>query len=249
MFEAGLVSVTFRACTAEQIIKLCSENNIRNIEWGSDIHVRETDIGRAEEIQKKCEAEGIRCPSYGSYFRIGRSDPFSFSDYINTAKALGASTIRVWAYQKGSADISEVEYAKVVSEAKMICKMAEQEGITIALENHILTLTDEYSSAKKLLKDVDCKNFLMYWQPNQKKSIEYNRDSAKELSKYTTNIHVFNWTEKEKLPLSMGMQNWKEYLSFFNDDKTHVLYLEFMPDDSTESLQAESKALFDLICT
>ena len=84
----------------------------------------------------------------------------------------------------------------------------------------------------------------MYWQPNRVKDLEENLESARLLAPYTVNIHVFNWTKTEELPLAQGKTTWKNYLSYFAADKT--LLLEFMPDDQLTSLETEAAALKEI---
>ena len=81
----------------------------------------------------------------------------------------------------------------------------------------------------------------MYWQPNQFKSFDENIACARLLSPYTENIHVFNWEGKNKYPLIGAKDAWRTYLSQFDAGKT--LLLEFMPDDSIDSLKTEADSL------
>ena len=46
--KSGLVSVTFRKLTIDEIIKLAKENNLKSIEWGSS-HRTGILIGRVDE--------------------------------------------------------------------------------------------------------------------------------------------------------------------------------------------------------
>ena len=83
----------------------------------------------------------------------------------------------------------------------------------------------------------------MYWQPNQHRSLEENKEYARLLSPYTEHLHVFNWNGKEKYPLIASASTWREYLYCFDRSKDRVLLLEFMPDDKISSLKQEAEAL------
>ena len=83
--------------------------------------------------------------------------------------------------------------------------------------------------------------FKMYWQPNQYKSVEDNIASARLLREHVVNVHVFNWSGKEKYPLADAAEIWKKYLAELGGYKT--LLLEFMPDGSIDSLKREAEAL------
>ena len=69
MFFPGLVSVSFRGLSPEEIIELCRQNGLYGIEWGSDVHLPVRDIKKAEKISKECKAFGIDTFAYGSSFR------------------------------------------------------------------------------------------------------------------------------------------------------------------------------------
>ena len=80
---------------------------------------------------------------------------------------------------------------------------------------------------------------------HQNKSEHENIEYARAIAPYTVNIHVFNWKGKERYPLSLGCDVWNKYLGAFDRDKT--LLLEFMPDDSPESLAEEAETLRKII--
>ena len=105
-------------------------------------------------------------------------------------------------------------------------------------------MTDDADAALELMTRVNSENFRMYWQPNQFKPQNVNLKTAEKLAAYTHNIHVFNWKGYERFPLALGMEIWQKYLKRFNGNET--LLLEFMPDDSLNSLPAEANSLFTL---
>src|SRR5262245_16795172 len=96
----GLVSVTFRQLGPGEIIALAVEHGMRAIEWGGDVHVPVGDLVVAREVGRWCVDAGIIVEAYGSYYR-GIGD---FAPVLETALALGAPRIRVWAGELGSAE-------------------------------------------------------------------------------------------------------------------------------------------------
>ncbi len=48
-----------------------------------------------------------------------------------------------------------------------------------------------------------------------------------------SDVHVFNWSEDGKYPLSDAKDVWKKYLSCFAENKT--LLSEFMPDGKLDT--------------
>ena len=107
--------------------------------------------------------------------------------------------------------------------------------MTIALECHPRSLTEEYHTALKLLRDVDMPNLKMLWQPNQHRPLEYNLDAIKALLPYIVGVHVFSWKRKQRLPLEEGEAQWREYISLLSEKELYYM-LEFMHDDNIETL-------------
>ena len=91
------------------------------------------------------------------------------------------------------------------------------------------------------METVNSKHLGMYWQPNQYRSFEENMEYARAISRCVTQIHVFNWEEKNRYPLADAVKIWSSYLSCFEGD--HTLLLEFMPNNLPEELSAEAEAL------
>ena len=63
MYEFGLVSISFRKLSPEEIIKGCAEAGLDCIEWGSDIHAPCTDLDRVREIARMQQEAGLHCSS------------------------------------------------------------------------------------------------------------------------------------------------------------------------------------------
>lgn len=250
MIKGGLVSISFREKSVDELINAAKNAGLKAIEWGSDVHVPVGDIEYAKSVREKCDKAGLICCSYGSYFRFGIKTNTAelFKSYIDTAKALGCSVIRVWCAEKGSREISDEEYSLAVTQAKEYCKIAKENDITVTLECHNHTITDEYHSSLKFLKLVDAENLKMYWQPNQFESEEYNIDSLKALLKYIVNVHVFHWLGEQRFPLEDGKRIWEEYTEILkSEQKDYFFLLEFMHDNNLETLAPTAKTLKEII--
>lgn len=241
MFETGLVSISFRKLSPEEIAEKMLLSGLRFVEWGSDVHAVPTDeaaLQRIVELQKKT---GIRCSSYGTYFRLGVNPVEELPAYFDAAKTLGTDILRVWCGNQGYAASTKEYRESIIGEAKKIAAMAEEAGVTVCLECHNNTLTDELEGALEVMHSVNSPNFRMYWQPNQFKSVETNLAYAEAIAPYTKVIHCFNWKEKEKYPLALSIALWRRYLRSF--DGSQKVLLEFMPDNDPESLPAEAESL------
>lgn len=250
MFNSGVVSVSFRPNSCKDIIDAAKNAGLSKIEWGSDVHCPAGDLEIARQLKSDSEKNGIATNTYGSYFRVGVTPNEEFFKYLESAKALGAEKIRIWAYKKDIPEHSGEEWDSVVASAREICEFAEPYGIKICLECHNGSLTQDYKTALAFLEAVDHKLFRTYWQPNQLKSLEYNIEAVKALSKYVEALHVFHIVDNVKMPLSEGASDWRKYLEILKSElgeKEIPALLEFMPDDKIETLAREAETLHSLL--
>ena len=237
--KAGIVSISFRKHTPKEIVIAASEAGLEAVEWGGDVHVPHGDLSEANAVRELTEAFGLEIAEYGSYYAIGKSAPELFEDVLDSARRLGTDIIRVWAHQGKSSDtFSKEEYEACVLDARRICRMAH--GMTVALECHPNTLTDEYHTALQFIEDVGCDNLKMFWQPNQHRPLSYNLDSIKALLPYIVSVHVYSWKRKEKFPLAALESDWAEYIKLLSRKNLNYM-LEFMHDGNIETL-AETAA-------
>lgn len=239
MHKLGLVSVSFRTYSPEEVLRAVKAAGLSYIEWGSDVHCPPEKAAEIAALQKEY---GIECCSYGTYFRIGETPAEELPAYIRAAKALGTRILRLWAGKgKEFADYNEAEKQTFFAECKRLAAMAEKEDVILCMECHKGTFTDCKEGALALMEAVNSPHFRMYWQPHQNKPTEENLAYAALLSPYTDHLHVFNWKDKEKMPLMEAVELWREYLAKFAGE--HHLLLEFMPDGLIETLPREAEAL------
>ncbi len=237
----GLVSVSFRKHSVEEIISAAKNANLKYIEWGSDIHAPKDDSEKLNKIKKLQDENGIICSSYGTYFVIGESASDELQGYINAAKMLGTNILRLWCGNKNYEDYLEEERATLIDLCKKYALIAEKNEVYLCMECHNNTFTNCLEGAKTLMESVNSKNFLMYWQPNQFRSFYENIEYAKEISPYTKVLHVFNWKGTEKFPLNDAVDTWVQYLKCFPENI--FCLLEFMPDNNISSLPIEADSL------
>ena len=241
MKNIGLVSISFRNRTAEEIIQAVKEAGLNAIEWGGDVHVPHGNISRAREIKALCKNAGISIPEYGSYYFIGESEPALWESVLASARALDAPMIRVWGGKKSSDVLTCAEYDALVFDAQRICDASPDH--TLCLECHGSSITDEYHTALQFLHDVSRKNLKMFWQPNQFRCFAYNIDALEALLPYIGSVHVFSWQREKHFPLAQGRNDWAEYLKRLTTrDDVHYM-LEFMHDGRIESLNETAHEL------
>ena len=228
-FYKGLCSISFRDKSAHEIILEMKKTPLSHIEWGSDVHL---------PIGAIVDSENIKVSSYGTYFRLGATPLSELNGYIKTAKDNGTNVLRLWCGNENSADCADKK--ALFNECRKADEIARREGVVLCMECHSGTFTDTPEAALELMREVDSDNFRMYWQPNQYRSVDENLRSAKILSPYIKNVHVFNWEKDKRLPLDGAIDVWKRYLDNFSGG---VLLLEFMPDGRIETLVREAEAL------
>ncbi|NLC33919.1 MAG: TIM barrel protein [Erysipelothrix sp.] len=252
MNKSGLVSITFRQLSVEDIIKLCVEHNLSAIEWGADQHILPTDLKQAKHVKKLMDQNNLISIAYGSYYRVGIENEYAFEDILKVATILDVTDIRVWAGRKGSEDVDEAYYNHVIKDFKRISNLAQKENIRISVEYHGKTLTDTADSALKLIQDINHDNVKLYWQPAVNLSVNERLNDLKRLLPYISNVHVFAWQNIEREPLKEQVDIWLSYRKCLDEnlfDEHRYYLLEFVKDDAIEQFVEDSKTLNEILKT
>lgn len=248
MLIPGLVSITFRQLSPEEIIKLVVEANLKTIEWGGDIHVPHGDTERAQQVAQWTKDAGLTVAAYGSYYRIATGE-ISFSTVLDTTLALGAPTVRVWAGKKSSEETDDIYRQQVAEEAREIAEASAKHNITVSLEYHDNTLTDTEASAIQLMKTVNHDNLKLYWQPPHRISDEARLSSLQSALPYLTNVHVFQWHRdhpkvRERYLLEHGKADWQPFLERLKTSgRDHATMIEFVRDDEPRNFKLDATTL------
>ena len=240
-YNMGLVSISFRKHLPQEILEAAKAAGLSYIEWGSDVHAPCDDIERVKQIAELQKEYGIICSSYGTYFRLGETPIEELEKYIQAAKLLGTNILRLWCGRKSGKDMSASARETLLSDCRKVAKIAESSGVTLCMECHKNTFTEDPSDAVQLIQSVNSPHFRMYWQPFQWQSSEQNLENAKRVAPFAEHIHVFNWKDDKKLPLADAVEDWKRYLNEFSAPRT--LLLEFMPHGTIKELAEEVNAL------
>lgn len=244
----GLVSVTYRGLSPEEIVSLSRKAGVECLEWGGDIHVPPGNANRARQVGELTRDAGLSVAAYGSYYRlaVSEADGLPFAKVLESAIALGASVIRVWAGNKASAEADESYRQRVIADALRIADLAQAAQITIAYEYHGGTLTDNTASALSLLEATRHPAIATLWQPYNGESLETCLGSLRSVLDRLRNVHVFHWWPDAgtRLPLAEGSERWKQYLTVLRDaGKNPDLLLEFVPQDDPAVLAREVATL------
>lgn len=244
---AGICSISFRALSPNEVIAAASGAGLDCIEWGGDVHAPPS-IG-AESLRALGDASrsaGLTVASYGSYHRLGASDPAELTAVFAAAKALGAPVVRVWAGTRGTRECTAEERNAVHAATREAAMAASREKLTISFECHPNTLTDDPEETLSLLREGPPEALGTHWQPNQFHAEEWNIAYATEVADRVQAIHVFNWSldpdgKVVRHPLSGGAVSWHRYLAILPSSAPR--FLEFVPGDDPDVLTREAAAL------
>ncbi|MFP4353446.1 MAG: sugar phosphate isomerase/epimerase family protein, partial [Puniceicoccaceae bacterium] len=235
MLHPGLCSISFRKHTVDEIIEFARSAGIEGIEWGGDVHLPPGDPGLARSVRERTEAAGLVVSSYGSYHRSdGEAGPFS--PVVESAAALGAPVIRVWAGRRGSADAGRPYRSEVAARLREAAAAARGRNITVALEYHGGTLTDTRESAHRLLEEAGDPDLKLFWQPRTGGTFENDLAELEAALPRLSHVHCFHWGPggwKDRKPLREGTGDWKRYLELIRRaEGDRFVILEFIKDDS-----------------
>jgi len=253
MIFSGLVSVTFRQLAVEEIILLVVKAGLRGIEWGGDIHVPHGDTKKAASVKLMMADAGLGTVEYGSYYRAGHPEDLGFDCVLDTALALGAPAVRVWAGKTPSAQADEAYRCRVMEDACRIHLLAEKHGIGIHFEYHAGTLTDTMESTIQLIDSIPYPNVYTLWQPPAGSRVQDNIKAIQMLSSRLSHMHVFSWELPptggiQRLPLDVHRECWLTYLSALKAlPGDHFALLEFVANDDPEQFMQDAATLQGLI--
>ena len=244
--KSGLVSITFRTLSPEEIINLVARSGLQGVEWGGDVHVPCGELARARQVGEATRARGLEVVCYGSYCHMINLAPGELESLVETASTLGAPLIRVWAGNKGSADSSDEEFEQIVENSRRLSDLAAQAGMEIAYEYHGNTLTDTQASTARLLDAVNRRNVGCLWQPPVGMSTEDCIKGILAAGKHIRNIHTFSWTPApvERLPLTEGADKWRACMGEIEKlPGDRWMLIEFVKNDSAQQLTEDAACL------
>lgn len=243
--KKGLFSVTFRSLGRDKITELAKDAGLDSVIWGGDVHVPHGELALAKETKELCASAGIGTDVYGSYYKLANDD---YDTVYETALALGSDVVRIWAGPKGSADTDESERAVITSRLVRAADAAKAKGLTLAFEYHGGTLTDNADSALRLVREADCDNVRLHWQPNQYRDFDFNVRALALVAPYVDAVHVFAWRGNDKFPLSTQEYEWRTYFDILaKHGHCTLAALEFVPVECRDDLMRDAETLEKLL--
>jgi 3-dehydroshikimate dehydratase len=251
MLSTGLVSVTLRRFKPADVVKYATEAKLKYVEWGGDVHVLPCDLDNAREVARMTRDAGMEIAAYGSYYRVGAMktpNTHPFEAVLETAVAMEAPMIRVWAGDRASKEANDSQVDSMARETRSMADLAAQAGIRLGFEFHGNTLNDRSSASKRLMEKIDHENVGTLWQVSDSSDVEVMQRGLKRIRKWLTNIHVFHWHEGQRRPLEEGEMQWLGYLEVAcSTGRDHVALLEFVQDDSPMNIARDAAVLRQII--
>lgn len=249
LIEPGLSSATRRQLAVESVVEFAAKANLSSVEWGGDVHVPPGDLAAAEHAARATAEAGLRVAGYASYFRPGVHGVGDFGLVLETARALGAPRVRIWAGRVGSTRSTSEQRRQVVETTRAIARRAAAVGIDLAFESSGGTLTDELLSTERLLAEVDRPNVLTYWQPAAGAPDAEVIGGLERLLPKVTGVHILSWRSgHDPHPLCERAELWRVVLDRLAVTGKRVdVLLEFVPNDDAEALHREGSTLRELL--
>ncbi|SFP34067.1 sugar phosphate isomerase/epimerase family protein [Salibacterium halotolerans] len=249
MWKTGMCSVTFRDKTTEEVIEIAAKAGLHSIEWGGDVHVPPGDTAAATRTAQHTKEAGLEVSSYGSYFKAGIKNEAPFPDVLDTASALGAASIRIWAGEKGSGEMEAGERQELVRDIRETADLAALQNIGVHLEYHGGTLTDTADSARHLMEELNHPNVRLYWQPAVGLSLEERLASIEAVKPWVQHVHVFFWRGTTRYPLTDGRKEWDAYFQHLPESGHRYAMLEFVQNDDPAQFHRDAAVLHELLAS
>ncbi len=269
MIKTGICSLTLGTLSVEEVIDIVKQAGLDGIEWWGKDHVPHGDIKTAKLTRKLTSEAGLEVSSYGSYYHAGISEEegLSFQNVLDTAVALGAPTIRIWAGDKNYADATPEFIKQIINDTIRIADMAADKDISITFEYHGGTLTNRNDTAIKFASQVPHPNVFFSWQSPHGYPVEHCLEGLEDILERLSTIHVYHWTigsyEKNTVnetirplnfpddfhrhPLSDGIDRWTKYVAQIKSTgRDHYMFLEFVKNDIPEQVISDAKILKEL---
>lgn len=252
MIRSGLVSITFRKQSIDEVIALAVKNGLAGIEWGGDVHCPHGDTARAAEVGRMTRDAGLAVAAYGAYYRVVESETqgLPFEKVVDSAVALETKIVRIWAGRvTDSLSATPDDWRRVIEETKRLADLAKPAGLILSFEFHSGTLNDRVASTQRLLSEIDRPNVNTLWQPTLCKPANENLEDLRILLPWVSNLHVFHWINgAERRPLAEGEADWKAYLEAAHAAPIdRFALLEFVKDESVDQFEEDAAVLNRLL--
>lgn len=250
MIKTGLVSLSFNDHSIIDVVRLVANNCLQSIEWSGDRHVPVGEVELAKRVRQITESHALEVAAYGSHYRagFGEGNGYPFDAVLQTAVALGAPTIRVWAGNQSPDRASFNLCNDVNADLNRIATLAQRYGIAIAVEMQLITLAETAEAAKRIMDSVRHRNLSIIWKMRTDVLPEVNTDDLIKLLPLISDFRVSYNRRGDRRPLHEGESAWKGWLHKLKRDKgDRYALLENIAHDDVEQLAQDSQKLRDWV--
>ncbi|MFC4986498.1 sugar phosphate isomerase/epimerase family protein [Saliphagus infecundisoli] len=247
--NVGLCTISGKERGVEEVIDLAADVGYDGVEiWGKD-HVADTD---PERIAERAADAGLEIPTYGSYLRCG-SEEFDdeLSEKLAIAEGLGADMIRVWAGSQEYGDHDEGHWKQVVADLERVTEAASDRGLSVTVEKHANTVTNDLEGARRLIEAVDHESCGLNYQPGFSIPAAELEREARALESISNQLHLQGTYERsgsERAPLAEVYYDLEAVLDPFGDFEGYA-NVEFVTQDRSyrEAIAADLETVRSLV--
>jgi sugar phosphate isomerase/epimerase len=251
----GLCSITFRTSSADDVLELATRAGVQGIEWGADVHAPPGGGPEIAALGARTRDAGLAVVSYGSYLGMAPSNDEHVEAALDSAEALGAPMVRIWAELGVTPDSPADERRRVSEHTAALVERIAGRGMTAALEFHPGTLTETAWSANELLEAVGRTELRTHWQPDPSLAPETALDELAQVAPRLAHLHVFAWGPSgidDRRPLAEGAELWRSALALADRDGDRIpggryALCEYVRHDDPEQFVVDARVLRDWI--
>ena len=250
----GLCSITFRTLDADAVLALAVRAEVEGIEWGADGHVPPGGGAAVERLGARCRDAGVEVVSYGSYLGFGPpdgEDAALIDAVLDSADALGAPMVRIWAELGVGPDAPDGERSRVEARVATLAAAVSSRELVPVLEFHPDTLTETAASANALIDGLGIPEVRTHWQPYPSRP---DGEALAELTRVTprlAHLHAFSWGPGgigERRALADGAELWTRALAIADHDAAPLrgrrfALCEYVRDDDPDQFVADAATL------
>lgn len=250
----GLCSITFRSLDADAVLDLAVRGGVEGIEWGADGHAPPGGGAAVVRLAARCRDAGVEVVSYGSYLGFGPADgedAAAVTAVLDSAEAMGAPMVRLWAELGVGPDAGPTDRARVTARTAAYVDAIAGRGLVPTLEFHPYTLTETAASTLELLDALRCEAVRTHWQPDPSWSTEVALDELARVTPRLAHLHVFAWGSGgigDRHALADGADLWTRSLALADHDAAHLptrryALCEYVRDDDPDQFIADAAVL------
>ncbi|WP_436925643.1 sugar phosphate isomerase/epimerase family protein [Halosimplex amylolyticum] len=202
----GLCTISSKDRPVEEVIGLAADAGYDGVEvWGRD-HVGDGSTETCEGIAAAAADRGLEIAAYGSYLRCGDDDVEDVLEHeLAVADRLGAATVRVWAGRQEYGDHDPDHWDAVVADLERVTERAGDRGLSVTVEKHANTLTNDREGARRLIEAIDDERCGLNYQPGFSIPAAEIEREAETLAPLSNQLHLQGTRErtgKDRAPLS-----------------------------------------------